>query len=566
MGVRVKLLILLACLGFFFLAASATSLVGLYRIDQTSSIIIERETPFVRSIEEALFAMIEGQFAAERALDLDSPAQIAEVQVLKDAFEQSNKRFRMLLAAITWGSETEAFKRSDNGNNYRAWIDAGYAGTFIVLESPTGQADPAGQASVYYNGYTNNVTKAVAERERYIELLETEPEAAEAAREAAKDYQSKARRFADLTAENLREMISISNQTTAENAERLQKTQRDVQIFTVLISVIGLLVSMGIGFFFAERIIVEPIRRLAETAQAFGAATFTTRASVSSNDELGLLGQSFNAMADKLAEYTKGLEGEVAKRTAELSKANDTLRELDKVKSEFISVAAHQLRTPLSALKWVMGILIDDNSTNLTAEQRSLLLKGFESNERMINLVNEMLIVTRIESGKERFTFAPLHIEDAIENTILDFAGQAHVRKIQLTFQKPPERLPFISADPEKIRAVLQNLIENAMRYSLDGGSITLSASRREKFIHVSVADTGIGIPEKQQASIFNKFFRADNAVKQQTDGSGLGLFIAKSIIEKHGGTMDFESAEGKGTTFTFTIPMSTDATGAPLS
>ena len=383
---------------------------------------------------------------------------------------------------------------------------------------------------------------------------------------SSKDYQAKARRFADLTAENLRKMISDSNITTAENAETLRTTEHNVRVLTILISICGLLVSMSVGLFFTERIISEPIRMLASAAKEFGSATFSTRTSIRSNDELGLLGQAFNSMADKLAEYTKGLENEVAKRTEELTKANETLRELDRVKSDFISIAAHQLRTPLSALKWVMGILLDDNSQNLTSEQRGLILKGVESNDRMLQLVNEMLIVTRIESGKEHFEFVPLHMEDIMENVILDFAGQAHVRKINLSFVKPPERLPYIKADAEKIRSVLQNLIENAMRYTPDGGSITLTASLEDKVIKGTVSDTGIGIPKHQQASIFNKFFRADNAVKQQTDGTGLGLYIARSILEKHGGTLTFESVEGKGTTFTLTVPMSTDTDAKNVS
>src|SRR3989344_3156084 len=245
----------------------------------------------------------------------------------------------------------------------------------------------------------------------------------------------------------------------------------------------------------------------------------------------------------------------------DLIRKNAQLQELDKVKSEFISVAAHQLRTPLSAIKWTLGLLIDEHTENLTPEQRILLMKGFESNERIIKLINEMLVVTRIESGKIRLTFVPIHIEDLIESTVLDFASQAHVRKIALSFDAPKERLPFISADSEQIRNVIQNLIENSIRYTPEGGSIGLSASVQDGMVHVSVTDTGIGIPERQQSSIFNKFFRADNAMKRRTDGSGLGLFIAKSIIEKHGGKLTFDSIEGKGTTFSFTLPASTSTT-----
>ena len=257
------------------------------------------------------------------------------------------------------------------------------------------------------------------------------------------------------------------------------------------------------------------------------------------------------------------LNEQLSAQGRDLLQKNTQLKELDKIKTEFISVAAHQLRTPLSALKWTLGLLIDEHTENLTTEQRSLLMKGFGSNERIIKLINEMLVVTRIESGKIKLTFTPIHIEDLIESVVLDFAGQAHVRKIALSFDRPKERLPFISADSEQVRNVIQNLIENSVRYTPEGGSIRLSASAEGHMIKMTVADTGIGIPAKQQSSIFNKFFRADNATRHRADGSGLGLFIAKSIAEKHGGQLTFESIEGNGSTFYLTLPISTNATTA---
>lgn len=244
------------------------------------------------------------------------------------------------------------------------------------------------------------------------------------------------------------------------------------------------------------------------------------------------------------------------KKEEELIRANERLSELDKVKTEFISVAAHQLRTPLSAIKWTLSLLIDENSENLTTEQRSLLLKGYESNERTINLINKMLVVTRIESGKMEYDLAFIHIEDLIDATLLDFAGDVETHHIRLEFQKPDTVLPYIHADPGKIRAVIQSLVENALAYTNDGGTVTLSATREGTFIRVSVQDNGIGIPAHQQHGIFNKFFRADNAVKAKTDGSGLGLFVAKNIVDRHGGTIGFESTEHIGTTFYFTLPV----------
>ena len=246
----------------------------------------------------------------------------------------------------------------------------------------------------------------------------------------------------------------------------------------------------------------------------------------------------------------------LTKNEEELRLENERLLEVDKVKTEFISVIAHQLRTPLAATKWVLSLLIDEYSKNLTSEQRDLVKKGYDSNERMINLINDMLEVTRIESGKVQYSLTLVHIEDLINSLLSDFVGLASTRQINLSFEKPSTQLPYINVAPEKIRGAIQNLIENALIYTKNGGLVILRATLENNMIKVSIEDNGIGIPEHQQVNIFNKFFRADNAAKMQTDGSGLGLFISKDAIEKHGGQIGFESVVGKGTTFYFTLPV----------
>ena len=562
-GIELKLVFLLIFVSFFLFLAGSVSFFGLREIEQSSLTVTERETPLVRGIEEALTSLIVADNAAERALDIDNPSDIGQIDALTQTFDESNARFRMFVSAITWGSESDAFKRSDDGANYKAWINAGLADTFVVQPSSSDQTQLAGQTDVYYDGFINNVEKALEERKTYLELLRTGGSGATTAKTASKDDQMKARRFIELTAENLRAMVALSNQTTATSAAALTETERRARLYILASSVTGFLLALFVSIIFARRVIMRPIQELTKVAEAFGGGAFEKRVEIKSHDEFALLGTSFNTMAERLERYTKDLERIVSERTGELNLkvkelalANERLLELDKAKSEFISVAAHQLRTPLSALKWIFGLLLEESEQNpLTADQKSSLLKGSESNERMIRLINEMLVVTRIESGKTEYAFAPTHIEDIIESVLLDFSTQAHARNIPLVFPKPTNTLPYINADPEKMRAVLQNLIENAMKYTNDGGSITVEARLKDGFIQVSVKDTGIGIPERQQSSIFNKFFRADNAVKLQTDGSGLGLYIAKIIIEKHGGKIWFESALGKGTTFFFTIP-----------
>ncbi|HLC49153.1 MAG TPA: HAMP domain-containing sensor histidine kinase [Candidatus Andersenbacteria bacterium] len=275
-----------------------------------------------------------------------------------------------------------------------------------------------------------------------------------------------------------------------------------------------------------------------------------------SSKEFALLHEKVVTLLEELRIEKETVEQKIIERTKELTFANERLTELDKVKTEFISVAAHQLRTPLTAIKWIFSLLTDEDSANLTTEQRGLIMKGNESNERMIALINDMLAVTRIESGKVQYHFKLIHIEELIDSVILDFTGLAHKRNVNLSFEKPPTQLPYINADQEKIRSVIQNLIENAITYTKDGGHVVLRAEREQDILKVSIQDDGIGIPKQQQSSIFNKYFRADNATRVQTDGSGLGLFITKKAIEKHGGTINFKSILDKGSIFYFTLPL----------
>ncbi|MBI3685448.1 HAMP domain-containing protein [Candidatus Azambacteria bacterium] len=244
-----------------------------------------------------------------------------------------------------------------------------------------------------------------------------------------------------------------------------------------------------------------------------------------------------------------------------LKVVRDVSREkaIAKSKSEFISVAAHQLRTPLSAIKWVFRLMLDEDAGPISQEQKDLLKKGYESNERMIELVTDMLDVARIEEGRFGFDFRYADTAALIIKSIEAFTMKAKEKSIALTFEKRGTIPSPIKMDPARIELVLQNLIDNALKYTPLGGAITVTAEAALGYIKVSVADTGIGIPKEQLPKLFSKFFRGTNAVKFQTEGSGLGLFIIKNIVERHGGAVFAETEEGKGSTFSFTIPIEED-------
>ena len=237
---------------------------------------------------------------------------------------------------------------------------------------------------------------------------------------------------------------------------------------------------------------------------------------------------------------------------------HDITREktVERMKTEFVSLAAHQLRTPLSAIKWTIKMLLEGDAGEINESQRDLIEKSYQSNERMIGLINDLLDITRIEEG--RYLYNPT-LDDLINVTeSVVKASQDTIKKkgVKFEFKKPPKRIPRVMMDTEKIRLVIQNLLENAIRYTPSGGKVTISIKSDKNKIEFQIGDTGVGIPKEQQLKIFSKFFRGSNVTKLETEGSGLGLFIAKNIIEAHGGKIWFESEEEKGSVFHFLLPV----------
>ncbi|MBI2609758.1 PAS domain-containing protein [Candidatus Giovannonibacteria bacterium] len=229
---------------------------------------------------------------------------------------------------------------------------------------------------------------------------------------------------------------------------------------------------------------------------------------------------------------------------------------LARVKSEFISVAAHQLRTPLAALKWTIKVLLEEEIGKLDPKQKEYLEKAYVSNERMIGLVSDLLDASKIEEGRFGYEFEEADFSVLAEDALAYFRDIAKKRSINLEIKFPQEKLEKFVFDPRRIKIVLFNLLDNAINYTLPGGHVTLEYKKEGLFLKVGLTDSGIGIPENQQGRVFTKFFRADNVIRIQTEGSGLGLFIAKNIVRRHGGDLVFSSKTGFGTRFEFRIPL----------
>lgn len=260
----------------------------------------------------------------------------------------------------------------------------------------------------------------------------------------------------------------------------------------------------------------------------------------------------------KMTEFNISLKKEVVKATKKLKEQNESLKQLDKAKSEFIGIASHQLRTPLTGIRWFNELLLKNREKNLNNKQINFLNQINESNQRMIKLVNDLLDVSHIETGRKfEVVLGEFKIAEIIQDVIQENAFLINNKKLKINNQIPTDLVIF--ADRDKIRQVLLNLLSNATKYSAEGKTITFSASRHKNQATICVADQGIGIPERQQKNIFSKFFRASNASLQNSNGTGLGLYIAREVVRAHDGELWFESKEGRGSNFCFSLPLGQD-------
>ncbi len=246
---------------------------------------------------------------------------------------------------------------------------------------------------------------------------------------------------------------------------------------------------------------------------------------------------------------------QLVRRDLELARANQRLAELDAAKSDFISVAAHQLRTPLTGIQWSYAALLDKKTGPLNKEQQQLLEKGYATIKNTINLINDLLNVAHIEEGKYKFEFKKQSLLPIAQQAIAGLKLVADEKKITLFSKMPSSGLPDINIDGEKMSLALANILDNAIKYTPEGGRIDFLISQEKGYIKIVVQDSGIGIPAAQKSRLFTKFFRADNAVGVQTSGTGLGLYMVKKVIDRHNGKITVDSAEGKGSTFIITIP-----------
>lgn len=255
----------------------------------------------------------------------------------------------------------------------------------------------------------------------------------------------------------------------------------------------------------------------------------------------------------EIESFNVTLQEKIEGATRELRSTNQKLRSLDRTKDDFISMASHQLRTPLTSVKGYVSMVLDGDAGRITPLQRKLLNQSFISSQRMVYLISDLLNVSRLRTGKFIIEPVKTNLAQVIRGEIDQLVETAKGRNLELTFNKP-EHFPSYMLDETKLRQVIMNFIDNAIYYTPSGGKIAVNLVEKPQSIEFTVLDTGMGVPKKDQPHLFTKFFRAGNAKRARPDGTGLGLFMAKKVVIAQGGAIIFKSQEGKGSMFGFTF------------
>lgn len=256
---------------------------------------------------------------------------------------------------------------------------------------------------------------------------------------------------------------------------------------------------------------------------------------------------------EEIEQFNLTLQQKIVSATERLQATNDKLRRLDQTKDDFISMASHQLRTPLTSIKGYISMVLEGDAGEVTPLQKKLLAQAFVSSQRMVYLISDLLNVSRLRTGRFVIEPTPTHLVTIAREEVAQLQETAKSRGITLKLTHT-DHFPAVLLDENKMRQVIMNFIDNAIYYTPEGGHITVHLTERPKTIEFTVVDDGMGVPKADQPHLFTKFFRANNAKRARPDGTGLGLFMAKKVVATQGGAIIFKSTEGKGSTFGFTF------------
>ena len=352
--------------------------------------------------------------------------------------------------------------------------------------------------------------------------------------------------------------------TGAKMHEALNRMIGNVILITIAVILSGIFAAVVL-----TRRITTPLKNLVEVARRVAGGDLTASVGPMTRDEVGQLTTVFSQMTvslrerdlavkqayQELEQLNRTLEQRVHQRTSELQAANEKLKELDHVKSQFVSVVSHELRTPMTSIKGYVENLLDGLAGALTHKQTYSLDRVKHNVERLTRMINELLDLSKIEAGRLDLALAPIALPEVAEEVVESYQAAANQRSIVLRAIFPMP-LPRVMADADKLSRVLINLVHNAIKFTPHEGKIVVEGRVNEgRHVEVSVTDSGNGIPPHDIEKIFDKFYWSESA-PVEARGAGLGLAIAKNLVELHGGAIRVESTLGQGSRFSFTVPI----------
>jgi signal transduction histidine kinase len=275
---------------------------------------------------------------------------------------------------------------------------------------------------------------------------------------------------------------------------------------------------------------------------------------------IGIMAATFMTMAAVVSEreQTQKQEQQLLQKAALLTKQRARLKALNMAKDEFISIASHQLRTPATGIKQYLGMLLESYAGKLTKRQHEFVETAYDSNERMLKIINDLLHVARLDAGKLRLE-KDTHNITKLMTDIVEQQSKELEKRNQTLIYKPGRKRVNALVDKDMLRMVLENIIDNASKYSHENGMVKVSVTQTDDYAHLQISDSGIGIDEKHHKKLFQKFSRIENANSSYINGSGLGLYWAKKVVDLHGGTISLASQLDKGSTFTISLPLYTE-------
>jgi signal transduction histidine kinase len=346
--------------------------------------------------------------------------------------------------------------------------------------------------------------------------------------------------------------------------QALSRMIGNVLMITLVVIIAGILTTVLL-----TRRITTPLKSLVGVARQIAAGDLTASVEPMTHDEVGQLttvfGQMTNSLKDRdlavkqayreLEQLNQTLEQRVQQRTRELQTANEKLQELDRLKSTFVSIVSHELRTPMTSIKGYVENMLDGLTGALTDKQSRSLERVKHNIDRLTRMINELLDLSRIEAGRMELRLAPVSLLDVAAEVVESYQAAAREKSVTLR-AAPRQNLPLVNGDADKLNRILTNLVHNAIKFTPQGGEIRVEVrAQDEAYVETSVIDSGCGIPSGELDKVFDKFYWSES-VPVETRGAGLGLAIAKNLVELHGGTIRVDSAIGRGTCFSFTIPV----------